>query len=222
MKQFKLLAAHSRTLCILTITSLVIGIGCGKKSGNYEMKAADTMMAPSQAPAAITGNSAEHNISPQNAVSSSAAVVSKDSTKKFIRTADLRFKVKRAIEATYEIENIVSRHNGYVSFTNLESAIDNTSVVPVSEDSSLSTTYYILRNTMTLRVPDTQLDTTLKEIAPLIDFLDHRIIKAEDVSLQLLTNTMDAGRLGNSAKRLSSDIDKRGKKLDDITDAEDQ
>jgi hypothetical protein len=225
MKRPKPLTAVSTRVLfvIISVTSLAVGIGCSRRSEN--MAAADSVMAPAPAQSpSFTGksNKQAEGLSLQSAVSSSAAVVSKDSTKKFIRTAELRFKVKRAIEATYQIENIIGRHDGYVSSTNLESDIDNKTVTPVSEDSSLTTTYYTLKSIMTLRVPDTQLDTTLKEIAPLIDFLDHRVIKAEDVSLKFLANNVNAGRLDNNANRVTSDIDKHGKKLDDISDAEDK
>src|SRR5688572_5416462 len=47
----------------------------------------------------------------REAVSSSAAAVSKDTSRKFIRTADLKFKVKNVIKATYRIEDIVNHFN---------------------------------------------------------------------------------------------------------------
>ena len=58
-------------------------------------------------------------------VSSSAAVVNKkDSTHKFIRTADLKFKVKSVIKSTYNIEDLTARQGGFVTYTNLSSNID--------------------------------------------------------------------------------------------------
>jgi hypothetical protein len=154
-------------------------------------------------------------------ISSSAAVEnSKDSTRKFIRTANLKFKVKSVIKSTYDIENITGSHGGFVTYTNLASNIDNVTNIAVSADSSLETTYYTVTNSITLRVPNIQLDTTLKEIAHNIDYLDYRIIKADDVALQILSNSLTQKRSAKNEERLTNAIDNRGKKLNETTLAE--
>ena len=154
-------------------------------------------------------------------VSSSAAIVSKkDSERKFVRTADLKFKVKSVVKATYDIEDVVNNQGGFVTFTNLASTIDNTSNTQVSEDSTLETTFYNVTNTMTIRVPNNKLDTTLKEIAKNVDYLDYRIIKADDVALQLLSNELTQKRATKNEARVVNAIDTKGKKLGEITDAE--
>ena len=128
-------------------------------------------------------------------ISSSAAVENgKDSNRKFIRTAELKFKVKSVIQSTYDIENITNRQGGFVTYTMLSSTVDNVTNTAISADSSLETTSYSVTNTITLRVPNTQLDTTLKEISRNIIYLDYRIIKAEDVALQLLSNKLTQKR----------------------------
>ncbi len=117
-------------------------------------------------------------------VSSNAAVEKKDSNRKFVRTADLKFKVKNVAKSTYAIENIVTKSGGFVTFTDLKSNISEKSQTKVSQDSTLETTRYTVDNTITLRVPNTQLDTVLKSMAEEIAFLDSRLIKADDVALQ--------------------------------------
>ncbi|HEX2395522.1 MAG TPA: DUF4349 domain-containing protein [Bacteroidales bacterium] len=158
---------------------------------------------------------------PEAMVSSSAAVENnKDTTRKFIRTAELKFRVNKVIKTTYDIENITSRHGGFVTYTNLMSNIDYTTSIAVSPDSSLETTYFTVTNTITLRVPNTELDTTLKEISKNIVYLDYRIIKAEDVALQILSNKLTEQRAEKSEERLGKAIDDRGKKLRETTEAE--
>ncbi len=158
---------------------------------------------------------------PSNYASSSAAVEkNKDSTRKFIRTADLKFKVKDVIRTTYKIEDITARFDGFVTYTKLNSDISSKMTIPISADSSLETTFFVVENTMTLRVPNTQLDTTLKTIAKLIDFLDYRIIKADDVGLQVLANSLTQQRVNRHSARLTDAIDNRGKKLHETTNAE--
>lgn len=145
-------------------------------------------------------------------ISSSAAVENKkDTLRKFIRTADLKFKVKDVARATYAIEDIAARFNGFVSYTNLFSTITNQTTIPVSKDSSLETIYYVVQNNMTLRVPNVKLDSTLKALPPLIDYLDHRIIQADDVHLQLLENRLKKERVTNSRERITQAVDDKGK-----------
>ncbi len=156
-------------------------------------------------------------------VSSSAAVDSiKDPQRKFVRTADIKFKVKDVINATYDIENICTTHNGFVTFTNLTSNIDEHSETPVSTDSLLETTFYTVTNSIILRVPNTKLDTTLKDIAKNIDYLDYRIIKADDAGIQMLANDFAQARATKNANRITKDIDNNNKKIEETVQAENE
>jgi hypothetical protein len=154
--------------------------------------------------------------------SSTAAVVKKESNRKFVRTADLKFKVKNVAKSTYAIENIVAKNGGFVTFTDLKSTVNEKSETKISQDSTLETTRFTVDNTITLRVPNTQLDTVLKLMVKEVAFLDSRLIKADDVALQLLSNKMAQKRLTSHQKRLEQGIDTKGKKLNDITNAEDK
>jgi hypothetical protein len=154
-------------------------------------------------------------------VSSSAAVENKqDTTRKFIRTADLKFKVKDVIKSTYDIEDITGRQEGFVTFTHLTSNIDQITTTSISADSSLISTYYTVVNSIVLRVPNVNLDTILKEIARNIDFLDYRTIKAQDVALEILANNLTQRRITKNEERLINAIDNRGKRLNETTSAE--
>ena len=155
-------------------------------------------------------------------ISSNAAVEKKESNRKFVRTADLKFKVKNVAQSTFAIENIVTKNGGFVTFTDLKSAINEKSETKISQDSTLETTRFTVDNTITLRVPNTQLDTVLKSMVKEVAFLDSRLIKADDVALQLLSNKMAQKRLSSHQKRLEKGIDTKGKKLNDITNAEDK
>jgi hypothetical protein len=90
----------------------------------------------------------------------------------------------------------------------------------VSQDSTLVTTKYKVDNNITIRVPNTKMDTVIKTIAKQIHFLDYRIIKADDVSLQMLSNELAQKRSNSSEKRLENAIDSKGKKLNQVVDAE--
>jgi len=166
-------------------------------------------------------SSENQDLSPETYISSSAAVENpNDTTRKMIRTANIKFKVKDVIKTTYNIENIVVKHNGFVENTNLTSQINNTKEIPVKEDSVLVTTYYSMINTLILLVPTIKLDTVLKEIAQFVDFMDYRVIDAKDVTLDLLSKRLEQSRLANYDSRMTNAIDSKGKRLNDVSNAE--
>jgi hypothetical protein len=153
--------------------------------------------------------------------SSAAEEKNKDTTRKFIRTAQLKFMVKDLIRTSYKIEELASHYGGFVTYTALNSTIDNKSLVPVSPDSSLETISYTATNSITLRIPNTKLDSTLKSIALLVAYLDYRIIKADDVGLLIQANRITGKRFEKHTKRLTDAIDSKAKKLNETTSAED-
>ncbi|MBI5540263.1 MAG: DUF4349 domain-containing protein [Bacteroidia bacterium] len=163
---------------------------------------------------------ADSVITNQEVISSSAAVESKDTTRKFIRTADLKFRVKDARWATLKIEDIIGAHNGFVEFTELRSEPMGTQIVAHSEDSSLEIIHFRVINNMTLRVPNTELDSTLRAIGKLAEFLDFRIIKAENVTLSIKEKQLAANRLKKYDNRVANAIDNKGNRLSDISYAE--
>ena len=110
---------------------------------------------------------------------------------------------------------------GFVAYTNLQSNVNREETNKINADSSVVTKYYTVENTMTIRVPNTMLDSTLKAITPYVDYLDFRVIKADDVSLQMAANKMSRKRSEANSKRLATAIDNKGKRLKDITNAED-
>jgi len=116
----------------------------------------------------------------------------------------------------------VSQHGGFVTYTNLQSHIVSKDQTKVSQDSTLETTRYTVDNAMVLRVPNTRLDTVLKALAKEVDFLDSRLIKADDVQLQLLANQWTQKRSDKHEARLEKAIDTKGSKLRDISKAEEQ
>ncbi|OYX82606.1 MAG: hypothetical protein B7Y83_14200, partial [Flavobacteriales bacterium 32-34-25] len=77
-----------------------------------------------------------NDIATEAPISSSAAVEKKDSTRKFVRTADLKFKVKSVPQTTYAIENITNKFGGFVTFTNLQSNIIDQYETKISQDST--------------------------------------------------------------------------------------
>jgi hypothetical protein len=165
----------------------------------------------------VTSKSEEAN----ETVSSPDAVEPKNPSKKFLRTADVKYKVKNVPKSTYVIEEATTKFGGYVTYTNLQSNVSEKKETKVSPDSSLVTTKYTVQNDITIRVPNKQMDTIIKCITNKVDFFDYRVIKQDDVSLQLLSNEMAQNRSNSAENRLANAIDNKGKKLNDVIEAED-
>ena len=155
-------------------------------------------------------------------MSSSAARTTGDTSRRFIRTADLRFRVKDVVKATYSIEDLIAGFGGHVEHTELTSRVDNRYTTPISADSLLETTKFTVMNRATLRVPASKLDTALKSLAQFVDFLDHRTVDAQDVRLLLMANRMTQQRVVKHEQRLTEAIDEQGKKLRETVTAEDR
>lgn len=201
--------------------TLIASISACSQSHKEAMYAEDSSIA-SETPisGAMATEESQEAMSPNQALSSSAAVENGDSKRKFIRTADLRFKTPDVIQSTYSLEEITVRHGGFVTNSQLASDINSVDRVDVTKDSTMVITYYTVNAYLTLRVPNFALDTTLKDLRRFVDFLDYRTITANDVALSLLANDLTQQRLSKNEKRLQDAIDNRGRKLAETTSAE--
>jgi hypothetical protein len=205
----------------LVCVSLAL-VSCKKaedSSADYESKAA-VEMADSTAVNSNWSEKTANNNKAEAVISSSAAKEDGKSGRAFVRTADVKFRAKTVASVTYQIEDITSKMGGFVTNTQLSSNIDYKNTTRISADSTLESTYYTVNNTMVIRVPNVKLDTTLKQIAKLIEYLDYRNISASDVTLQLLGNTLTQKRIQQHEEKLRTAIDNRGKKLNETVYAE--
>lgn len=121
--------------------------------------------------------------------------------KKFIQTADIKYKVKDVFKTTMTIEDVVAKHQGFIAYTNLQNNIQTTNSHQVSEDSSLMITSYIMENQLSIRVPSKNLQKFLRALNQTVDFPNHRIIEAKDVSLDILGQALTQKRLEDYGDR---------------------
>ncbi len=173
-----------------------------------------------EAPAEEAATSAE--IAAQEPESASQNTTKPLDQRPLIRTADLKGKVKNVAQSTEIIENTTRHLGGYVVQSHLQSNVVETGQVKISRDSTLKTTRYNVENTIKIRVPNRQLDTLVHAISKEVCFLDSRNLDQKDVSEDFLRNQKTIARHEKHQKRLSDAIDQKGKKLNQIIDAEGQ
>jgi hypothetical protein len=166
----------------------------------------------SRSPSSTGGKQSAQEVT--KVISSSAASIGEiDSVKKLIRKADLKFRTQNVVNSTYALETLTKHFDGYVSYTHLESSINRTEETKISEDSLIESIYYTVSNSMVIRVPVENLDTMLKSMVILIDFLDYRTITAEDVTFRLMSKELERKRnelynmrISNAAANTSSNL----------------
>lgn len=191
-------------------------------SGENNFKAEESEASPA-ADDGIYGNAMsqtakmDNSIVTESLMSSSAAQMNPlmDSSHQFIRRAEARFRVKDVRTATFRIEKLTAQYGGYVENTNLESVNEGETHTKVSDDSTLVTNYFTVRNDLVLRIPAENLDSTLRSFVPLVEYFDYRRISVEDVTLKLLRENLVARRVGNTTKRLEHAVETGESKLRD-------
>lgn len=156
----------------------------------------------------------------QSFASSSAAKDLSFGDRQFIRTAELNFKVKDLVKTTYQLEDITLQHYGFVVRSEIRNEELSTEQTDISLDSSLVRVKYQLNTNLILRVPIAELDSTLKDISPLVGMMTSRVVSATDVSLSLLAEQLKQNRERAYNEDIAVGINKQRNKLDDVVDAQ--
>lgn len=157
---------------------------------------------------------------PNFIASPAAKVAYDDGIHKFIRTANMKFKVNDVVSATHTIENTILKNNGFIIKSNIANHNLLSQTINISKDSALIRYEYNLVANMELRVPYELLDSTLRQIAPLAVIVDLRTIEAADVTTQLMDEKFKQERLRKKQQRVSTAINTRSGKLEDVVAAE--
>jgi Domain of unknown function (DUF4349) len=154
------------------------------------------------------------------AMPADAGISLKPEERKFIRKAELNFKVKNVQASTNVVEDLVEKYKGFVIKAQLTTNVLNTNEVEISEDSVLLNKSYNISNEITLRIPNEYFEKVQRDIQPLMTFLDNRTISAEDVSLDLMASELRKNRYTKFENSYEKTIDSKGKKLGETTTAE--
>lgn len=212
---------------LLVLISLFIFSCSQKKSSNegFKDKTSDSKINYEEAPS-MTPNQEYEQKEKKELKDDKDLVVSGDTTtkidRKFVRTAEMKYQVKDVFKASTDIEHLTAKYDGFITYSYLSSSITGRSYKNISTDSILETVFYTVSSEINLRVPNYSLDSMLYELNKLVEFLDYKIIKADDVSMLMYSNLLNQKRIEKNQKRITEAIDKTGKKLNDILNAEEK
>lgn len=140
--------------------------------------------------------------------------------RRFIRTANLKFKVNKVDDAVIEIENKTRALGGFVNYSRLNNYIRDSSCKAISQDSSIQTIHFMIEGFLILRVPDYRMDSLLTALNPLSTIMINREITTEDMRIQMFGNQLTHRRIIKSNHRIANAISRNGRKLSDIEKAE--
>lgn len=144
----------------------------------------------------------------------------KDTSRKFIRTIELKFRVLDVQKSSSLIEKNISKFDGFVVLSNLQNTVLNSSITPISSDSAIELTEFEVENRIEFRIPNSKIDTMINSVSSVIEHLDFQTNKAEDVSLQFLANRLVQKRVEKLENRVENAVKKNTRDLYKTTVAE--
>ncbi len=117
------------------------------------------------------------------------------------RTASMEFQAKDVSKAIRFIEKTTSQNGGLVIHTRLSNEIDQTRTYTVSKDSLLQIRHYTPSGEISVRLPDSHLEETMRAIEKEASFLDRLTIDSEELTYSLLEQKL---ALRRSEKSIAS------------------
>ncbi len=182
---------------LITVTGLFLLVSCSR---NYNKK--------------------EETVSVNTPVSKVvSAAISNTKSRKFIRSGDIRFKVKDVIQTSRFMEDLVTSQGGYIAFSKLKSTRENIQKVKYNTDSSITCYQSQVINEIKLRIPDSQLDNTLRKLEEQALYLDYKNVSKDDVTSDLLKNVLSESREQHSEVMISDAVHQNRTKKEDVLDA---
>lgn len=169
-----------------------------------------------------TFQNTEHNVALDSVMlESQTAEAANKPQRKFVRTADLQFKVKDVRKSSEEIEDLTTKYGGFIAYSNMYSDILDKKTVVISRDSVLEVSSINIQNEINIKVPNQHLQALLKDLNGMMLHVNHRIIKADDVSLQMLSHELYNKRVEKFSERIESAHQHRKGDVAATTKAED-
>ena len=139
-----------------------------------------------------------------NIASETGVKVTEPQKQYIIRSAEIKMMVEDVMKSTTDIEKIISKYNGFIS------------------DSKLETLSSSFSNQLTIRVPVTNFDKVINEITPLAEYIDHRNVVSEDVTKNYVDTEVRLKNKKRLKKRFIEVLRNQAKNVRDIMEVERQ
>ena len=204
-------------LCSLFIAGL---LACSRSQQGAEasMEAASAPEAPAAAGAggafkeeARPPSQADAATPSESQLTSSAATYT-DAQRKFIRTAQARFRVKDVYQSALAIEDAVAAQGGFVVRNDIAAELGDTRRRSLGNGQLVELAEYTVQGDLTVRVPSDKTQAFLRSIIGQMEFLDKRNFAANDAQFALLREQL-AYQRNEEAQQELGDANEEGGKL---------
>lgn len=163
----------------------------------------DSSDAPASASAVATTIPAKP--APALPINASAVIMHQtENGRQMVVSADLNFETDSVRKTVSAIEELATRHAGFVVVAEIDTYTNGSQGYPKADGNILNITRYTHEGNMTVRVPRERSSDFLKDLQKYIVFLDKQIFKAEDVSLTLQKQMLEAERQQALAQQLDN------------------
>lgn len=177
---------------------------------------AQSVIANTSAPIAIaTPTEPSEIIAPLGA---STVITQTIDGRQMVVSADLNFETGNVQKTTMQVEELAKRHAGFIVFSEIKTYTSGSQAYPKPDGNTLNITRYSHEGSMTVRVPRDKSSEFIKDLQQVIEFLQQQEFKAEDVSLTLRKQMLEAQRQQELAAKL--DEFKRSKQATAQTEAD--
>lgn len=221
----------NRSRLILSILLLAAIAGCSRQQPE---SAADATMTPEEGKSLDDSNDATRvrNATAAAApaaepVADSAATVAQisssattynDAQRKFIRTAQVEFRVKDVYKSALAIEDVVAAQGGFVVKNEIAAQTRSTQRRPMGDGKLLELAEYTVHGNLVVRVPSDKAQSFLRTIVGQMEFLDRRNFDALDAQFDLLRQQL-AYQRSQQAQQALGQAAQQGGKLGQKVDA---
>lgn len=195
----------NRRLSSLLLVGLISLSACGQKR---ESEAFYTEAAASDAAPAAVDAQKETQLS-------SSAITYTDAQRQFVRTANVKFRVKDVYQSALAIENLVAGHGGFVTLSHIGTEDGSTRSAPLSAHSRVDVVEYTVTGQLVVRIPSARTQEFLRALSGQVEFLQERHYEARDAQFDLLLKRLQASRAEQTQKDLGAAASAAGGKLPD-------
>ena len=147
-------------LCLIFIAA------CSGKKAHYEAVAADSISAAPNGFMADTGKP------------------------KFVKTADMRFKVKDVQQTSEAIASLTTSLSGIIMHHSQTTTIERSTDVPSTSDSVMRFSSYRTNSEMTVRVPSDKMEEFMNRVGHMAVFVNNRNMDIQDKTLDYLSSQL--------------------------------
>ena len=133
-------------------------------------------------------------------------------SRKVIRKADIRCRVKNVQEAVGKLEAFTTMAGGFVQESHTKNQVVSEKSTPYMGDSVKTAQVYNTTANLVIRIPYYALDTLATEITNVAAFIDHRDMTRDDVTLQFISNVLknrEAVKTAATAEKQKATADKK-------------